>query len=149
MSETTTPKFTHLHVHTHYSLLDGLAKVDKILDQAKDLGMESLAITDHGVLYGAIEFYIKAKERGIKPIIGCEMYVTPNDLHSKNTTAEDRKRHHLIFNYVDSAFYPHPEICIRDLFFRSRCPVHGSGQGFLLIHRLVGNAGGNRNRPEA
>ncbi|MDP1883834.1 MAG: PHP domain-containing protein, partial [Candidatus Moranbacteria bacterium] len=96
MSETTTLKFTHLHVHTHYSLLDGLAKVDKILDHAKELGMDSLAITDHGVLYGAIEFYIKAKERGIKPIIGCEFYVTSNDLHSKNPTAEDKKRYHLI-----------------------------------------------------
>ncbi|EKE11793.1 MAG: hypothetical protein ACD_15C00026G0012 [uncultured bacterium] len=90
------PKFTHLHVHTHYSLLDGLAKVDAILDHAKELGMDSLAITDHGALYGAIEFYIKAKERGIKPLIGCEMYVTANDLHSKNPTAEDRKRYHLI-----------------------------------------------------
>ncbi|HCP08439.1 MAG TPA: DNA polymerase III subunit alpha [Candidatus Moranbacteria bacterium] len=96
MSENTPPKFTHLHVHTHYSLLDGLAKIDDILDRAKELGMDSLAITDHGVLYGAIEFYIKAKERGIKPIIGCEMYVTPNDLHSKNPSSEDRKRHHLI-----------------------------------------------------
>lgn len=90
------PKFTHLHVHTHYSLLDGLAKIDQLLDHAKELGMESIAITDHGVLYGAIEFYMKAKERGLKPIIGCEMYVTPNDLHSKNPTSEDRKRHHLI-----------------------------------------------------
>ena len=96
MPETTKPKFTHLHVHTHYSLLDGLAKIDDILDRAKELGMESLAITDHGVLYGAIEFFIKAKERGIKPIIGCEMYVTPNDLHSKNPDSLDRKRHHLI-----------------------------------------------------
>ena len=58
--------------------------------------MDSLAITDHGVLYGAIEFYIKAKEAGIKPIIGCEMYLTPNDLHSKNPDSLDRKRHHLI-----------------------------------------------------
>lgn len=89
-------KFTHLHVHTHYSLLDGLAKIDDLLDHAKELGMDSLAITDHGVLYGAIEFYMKAKERGIKPIIGCEMYITPGDLHSKNNTAEDRRRHHLI-----------------------------------------------------
>ncbi len=89
-------KFTHLHVHTHYSLLDGLAKIDDILDRAKELGMDSLAITDHGVLYGAIEFYIKAKARGIKPIIGCEMYLTPTDLHSKNPDSADRKRHHLI-----------------------------------------------------
>ena len=88
-------KFTHLHVHTHYSLLDGLAKIDDILDRAKELGMESLAITDHGVLYGAIEFYVKAKERGIKPIIGCEMYVS-NDLNSKNNDSVDKRRNHLI-----------------------------------------------------
>jgi DNA polymerase-3 subunit alpha len=88
--------FTHLHVHTHYSLLDGLAKIDDILDRAKELGMDSLAITDHGVLYGAIEFYIKAKERGIKPIIGCEMYLTAGDYKSKNNTMEDKTRFHLI-----------------------------------------------------
>lgn len=88
-------KFTHLHVHTHYSLLDGLAKIDDLLDRAKEMGMDSLAITDHGVLYGAIEFFIKAKERGIKPIIGCEMYVA-NDLHSKNPDSVDRRRNHLI-----------------------------------------------------
>ncbi|MDO8240894.1 MAG: DNA polymerase III subunit alpha [Candidatus Moranbacteria bacterium] len=105
MSESTKTKFTHLHVHTHYSLLDGLAKVDKILDHAKELGMDSLAITDHGVLYGAIEFYIKAKERGIKPIIGCEFYVTANDLHSKNPTAEDKKRFHLIILAKNEAGY--------------------------------------------
>ncbi len=91
-----TPKFTHLHVHTHYSLLDGLSKIDEILDRAKDLGMDSLAITDHGVLYGAIEFYIKAKEKGIKPIIGCEMYLTSGDYLSKNNTREDKTRYHLI-----------------------------------------------------
>ena len=58
-------KFTHLHVHSHYSLLDGLAKIDDLLDRAKELGMDSLALTDHGVLYGAVEFFIKAKEKGI------------------------------------------------------------------------------------
>jgi len=91
-----TPKFTHLHIHTHYSLLDGLAKVDDILDRAKELGMDSLAITDHGVLYGAVEFFIKAKERGIKPIIGCEMYLTAGDYLSKNNTQIDRTRYHLV-----------------------------------------------------
>jgi DNA polymerase III subunit alpha len=90
------PKFTHLHVHSHYSLLDGLAKIDDLLNRAKELGMDSLAITDHGVLYGAIEFYIKAKEKGIKPIIGCEMYLTAGDYHSKNNTTEDKTRYHLI-----------------------------------------------------
>jgi DNA polymerase III subunit alpha len=87
--------FTHLHVHSHYSLLDGLAKIDELLDRAKELGMDSLALTDHGVLYGAIEFYQKAKERGIKPIIGCEMYVAPNGLASKRAKIDDT-RHHLI-----------------------------------------------------
>ena len=67
------PKFTHLHVHTHYSLLDGLPKIGELLDFAKESGMDSIAITDHGVLYGAVEFFEKAKEKGIKPIIGCEI----------------------------------------------------------------------------
>ncbi len=88
-------KFTHLHVHTHYSLLDGLAKIDDLLDRAKELGMDSIAITDHGVLYGAIEFFIKAKERGLKPIVGCEMYLTAGDLGSRDRP-EDKKRYHLI-----------------------------------------------------
>jgi DNA polymerase-3 subunit alpha len=87
--------FTHLHVHSHYSLLDGLAKIDELLDRAKELGMNSLALTDHGVLYGAIEFYQKAKERGIKPIIGCEMYIAPNGLAMKRAKIDDT-RHHLI-----------------------------------------------------
>jgi len=88
-------KFTHLHVHSHYSLLDGLAKIDDLINRAKELGMDSLALTDHGVMYGVVEFFIKAKEAGIKPIIGCEMYLTPGDRHSKNNTTEDKTRHHL------------------------------------------------------
>lgn len=98
MAENNNPNkipFTHLHVHSHYSLLDGLAKIDELLDRAKELGMESLALTDHGVLYGAIEFYQKAKEKGIKPIIGCEMYVAPNGLANKRAKIDDT-RHHLI-----------------------------------------------------
>lgn len=71
------PKFTHLHTHSHYSLLDGLAKIDDLVNRAKELGMDSLAITDHGNLYGAIEFYKKAKAAGIKPIIGIEAYIMP------------------------------------------------------------------------
>ena len=67
--------FTHLHVHTEYSLLDGMCRIDPLLARAKELGMSSLAITDHGVLYGAIQFYQAAKEAGIKPILGCETYI--------------------------------------------------------------------------
>jgi len=87
-------KFTHLHVHSHYSLLDGLAKIDGLLDHAKKLGMDSMALTDHGVLYGAIEFYKKAKEKGIKPIIGCEMYVANERMEDKRPNI-DNKRYHL------------------------------------------------------
>jgi DNA polymerase III subunit alpha len=87
--------FVHLHVHSHYSLLDGLAKIDDLLDRAQELGMKSLALTDHGVLYGAIEFYQKAKKRGMKPIIGCEMYVAPNGRENKRPKIDD-VRHHLI-----------------------------------------------------
>jgi len=88
-------KFTHLHVHSHYSLLDGLAKIDGLLDRCQELGMDSIALTDHGVLYGAIEFYQKAKKRGIKPIIGCEMYVAPNGMLNKRPKIDD-KYYHLI-----------------------------------------------------
>lgn len=88
-------KFTHLHVHSHYSLLDGLAKIDDLIKRTKELGMDSLALTDHGVMYGIVEFFIKAKEAGIKPIIGCEMYLTPASRTSKNNTTEDKTRYHL------------------------------------------------------
>ena len=68
--------FVHLHTHSHYSLLDGLSKIDELIERTKELGMSAVALTDHGVLYGAIEFYTKAKAAGIKPILGCELYIT-------------------------------------------------------------------------
>ena len=88
-------KFTHLHVHSHYSLLDGLPKIDGLLDRALELGMDSLALTDHGSLYGAVEFYKKAKAKGVKPIIGSEMYVAPGRLEDKQSKIDD-KNYHLI-----------------------------------------------------
>jgi len=88
-------KFTHLHVHSHYSLLDGLPKIDQLLDYAKKLGMDSVALTDHGNIYGAVEFYKKAKERGIKPIIGCEVYVAFESMRQERPNIDD-KRYHLI-----------------------------------------------------
>ena len=69
--------FSHLHIHTEYSLLDGMCRIPQLVERAKELGMDSLAITDHGVMYGVIQFYLAAREAGIKPIIGCEVYVTP------------------------------------------------------------------------
>lgn len=89
-------KFVHLHTHSHYSLLDGLSKIDSLIQQAKKHGMDALAITDHGVLYGVIEFYKKATKAGIKPIIGCEMYITDGSRHDKRPGIDADKRYHLI-----------------------------------------------------
>ncbi|MFC2005411.1 DNA polymerase III subunit alpha [Chloroflexota bacterium] len=86
--------FTHLHIHTEYSLLDGMCRIPRLVSRAKELGMDSLAITDHGVMYGAIQFYLAAKEAGIKPIIGCEVYITPDNHLNRNTS--DKNRYHLI-----------------------------------------------------
>ena len=69
--------FTHLHVHTEYSLLDGACRIEQLAARAKELGMTSLAITDHGVMYGAVNFYRACCAAGVKPIIGCEVYVAP------------------------------------------------------------------------
>ncbi len=88
-------KFTHLHVHSHYSLLDGLAKIDLLLDACQELKMPSIALTDHGSMYGLVEFFQKAKKRGIRPIMGCEMYIAPNGMHQKRPNI-DAKNHHLV-----------------------------------------------------
>lgn len=88
------PKFVHLHTHSHYSLLDGLAKIDELVNQAKQFNMDSLALTDHGNLYGSVEFYKKAKAAGIKPILGVEIYLAPNSRHDKNP--QNEKYSHLI-----------------------------------------------------
>ena len=88
-------KFTHLHLHSHYSLLDGLAKIDDIIDKVKELNMDSVALTDHGTMYGVIEFYQKAKAKGVKPIIGCEVYEAIRTMDDK-TPNIDQKRYHLI-----------------------------------------------------
>jgi len=88
-------KFTHLHVHSHYSLLDGLPKIDEILDYVQKFGMDSVALTDHGVIYGAVEFYKKAIGRGIKPILGAEMYMAFEKMTQKRPNIDD-KRYHII-----------------------------------------------------
>ena len=88
--------FTHLHVHTGYSLLDGSSKIRELVNYAKELGMDSLAITDHGVMYGVIEFYKVAKEAGIKPIIGCEVYVAPGSRFDREKVSGEERYYHLI-----------------------------------------------------
>lgn len=88
--------FTHLHVHTEYSLLDGSCKIKELADRAKELGMDSIAITDHGAMYGVIDFYRAAREVGIKPIIGCEVYVSPGSRFDRETASGEDRYYHLV-----------------------------------------------------
>ncbi len=87
--------FTHLHVHTEYSLLDGSNKIRECIARVKELGMDSVAITDHGVMYGVIDFYREAKKNGIRPVIGCEVYVAPGSRFDKEGR-DDNRYHHLV-----------------------------------------------------
>ena len=88
--------FTHLHVHTEYSLLDGSSKIKELTARAKELGMDSMAITDHGVMYGVIDFYRAAREVGIKPILGCEVYVAPGSRFDRESGAGEDRYYHLV-----------------------------------------------------
>ena len=85
--------FTHLHTHTEYSMLDGLSRLEPLVQRARELGMDSLAMTDHGGMYGAIDFYRLAKSEGVKPIVGCEMYVAPGSRHDRNP--DERSPYHM------------------------------------------------------
>ena len=85
--------FCHLHFHTCYSLLDSAVKIKEAVSAAKDMGMQHLAITDHGALYGAVEFYKAARGKGIKPIIGCEVYVARNGVEERSS---QRNNMHLV-----------------------------------------------------
>jgi len=89
------PDFVHLHVHSEYSLLDGMARLDDLIRRASELGQTALAVTDHGVMYASLEFYNRARKQGIKPIIGCEMYVAPRLMHQKESKL-DSSPYHLV-----------------------------------------------------
>ena len=86
--------FVHLHVHTEYSLLDGASSIKELVSKAKDLGQKAIAITDHGNMYGVVDFYSACKNAGIKGIIGCEVYVAPNSLYEKESRV--REYSHLV-----------------------------------------------------
>ncbi|MQG26281.1 MAG: PHP domain-containing protein, partial [SAR202 cluster bacterium] len=87
-------KFTHLHIHSEYSMLDGISKIPEMVATAKNAGMDSLAITDHGSMYGAVEFYSECKKEGIKPIIGCEVYMAHTSRFEKGQS--ERSPYHLV-----------------------------------------------------
>src|ERR1700757_4147473 len=98
--------FVHLHLHTEYSLLDGACRLDRLMDKAHELKLPALAITDHGVLYGAIDFYQAARNKGIKPIIGCEVYVAPASRHDKKSSNGGRDVYnHLVLLAKDEIGY--------------------------------------------
>ena len=98
------PEFAHLHCHTEYSLLDGLARVDPLMEAAAAQGMTSIALTDHGVMFGAIEFYKAARDRGIKPIVGIEAYVAPRSMEQREGK-QDAGGHHLVLLAENEAGY--------------------------------------------
>ncbi|MCK9572749.1 MAG: PHP domain-containing protein, partial [Candidatus Omnitrophica bacterium] len=97
--------FVHLHLHTQYSLLDGACRIADILALAKQYKMDSLAITDHGNMFGAMEFYLEARKSGIKPIIGCEVYVAPKSRFEKGGTGISEAANHLILLAKDETGY--------------------------------------------
>ncbi len=117
--------FTHLHVHSEYSLLDGACRISKMAEQAKALGQEALAITDHGVMYGAVAFYRACKDAGIKPIIGCEVYVAPGDRKDK-TRNPDGDYTHLIL------------LCENETGYKNLCYLVSAGftEGFYVRPRI-------------
>ncbi|MFT5698909.1 MAG: DNA polymerase-3 subunit alpha [Desulforhopalus sp.] len=96
--------FTHLHVHSQYSLLDGAIRIADLLDKCKEFGMDSVAITDHGAMYGALEFYVKATKAGIKPIIGCELYIAPGDMKVKKPI-DGQVAFHIVLLAMDHTGY--------------------------------------------
>ena len=96
--------FVHLHVHTEYSLLDGACRIKGIMDRVKELGQDSIAITDHGVMYGVIDFYKAAKAAGVKPIIGCEVYVAPRTRHDR-VHGIDNEANHLVLLCMNETGY--------------------------------------------
>src|SRR5690554_1170750 len=87
---------THLHVHTEYSLLDGSSKIKRLIKRVKELKMDSIAITDHGVMFGVVEFYKEAIAQGIKPIIGCEVYIATRSLKDKEPGIDQNQSHLLL-----------------------------------------------------
>ncbi len=117
--------FVHLHVHTEYSLLDGACRIDQAAKRARELGMPALAVTDHGVMYGAVAFYKACKAAGVKPIIGCEVYVAPRSMHDREQ-ALDRNYSHLVL------------LCRNEAGYRSLCRLVSISftEGFYVKPRI-------------
>jgi len=120
--------FTHLHVHTQYSLLDGSSRIGELISRAKELGQTALAITDHGVMYGVIDFYKEARKQGIKPILGCEVYVAPGSRFEKQAREDDSRYYHLILLAENDLGYANlmKIVSSERIIFSSSCRTTGS-----------------------
>lgn len=106
-------KFVHLHVHSHYSLLDGLGKIDALVKKAVDYGMPAIALTDHGNLYGAIEFYQKARKAGITPILGMEAYIARRGMHDKVSGIDDKRYHITLLAISNEGWHNLIQLCTK------------------------------------
>jgi len=138
-------KFCHLHLHTEYSLLDGSGKVPKIIKRAKELGMDSIAITDHGVMYGCVEFYKQAVENGVKPILGCEVYVASKSMDIKQPDKENRTAH-LVLLVKNEVGYENlmkivSEASIRGFYYKPRVDhdfLRNHSEGLIALSACLG-----------
>ena len=117
--------FVHLHVHSEYSLLDGACRIDAMARRARELGQRALAITDHGVMYGVVNFYRACREAGIKPIIGCEVYVAPRDRTDKEYGLDNNYSHLIL-------------LCKNETGYHNLCKLVSEGfvNGFYIRPRI-------------
>jgi DNA polymerase III subunit alpha len=138
-------KFTHLHLHTEYSLLDGSGKIKKLIGKAKELGMDSIAITDHGVMYGCVAFYKEAVEQGIKPILGCEIYVAAKSMDIKINDKEN-STHHLVLLVKNEEGYKNlmeivSQASIRGFYYKPRVDhefLRSHSEGLIALSACLG-----------
>ena len=107
--------FVHLHVHSEYSLLDGACRINDMMERVKELGQDAVALTDHGVMYGCIDFYKAAKAAGIKPIIGCEVYVAPRGMQDR-VHGIDNEAYHLVLLCKDRTGYENLCLLVSEAF---------------------------------
>ena len=119
--------FVHLHVHSEYSLLDGACRIEKLAERIKELGQDAVAITDHGVMYGAVNFYRACKAAGVKPIIGCEVYVAPRNMSDKEHGIDNNYSHLIL-------------LCKNETGYRNLCYLVSAGftEGFYIKPRIDG-----------
>ena len=138
-------QFCHLHLHTEYSLLDGSGKIPKLIQRAKELGMKSIAITDHGVMYGCVDFYKQATANGIKPILGCEVYVASKSMDIKHVDKEN-KTNHLVLLVKNEVGYQNlmkivSEASIRGFYYKPRVDhdyLRAHSEGIIALSACLG-----------